>query len=524
MSDLYYGWCNQVIEGVLKQYPHKWFGCLAYSEVAQPPRTVRVHERLIPYMTYDRMKWADDALRAEGERMTRQWRKASPVLGWYDYIYGTPYCAPRVWFHDMADYCRFARDNGVRAHYAEAYPNWGEGPKLWVALKLQWNPDADPDALLREWYERAVGQAAAVDLAAYYAHWEDFWTRRVLNSAWFTRRGQYLPFNQCAYLSDITEQEMRQSRRWLESTVAKAVTPKQKARANLLLKAFEYYEATWYAWQGDRQGAAMPLESEADALRLADGAAQGLAMARKRLEWVRQFAEHPVLRHPLPPDRYPALAGTEWGANTLYRLAPWVARSEAVRSKLEQLVSGAADGAAKRAMDIVLMLADPKNARPVSKNPSFEAGQGGLAAEWSNWVKWQKGALTRCAEAARTGESGMKADGVLRGGPNQVIPAAPGVYRATAYVRVPKATKGKGAIELHMTCRDARGRNLTSYSALEEPRPGDWRQITLIAEIPAKVKDKPVASILLLVLLQGFEPGDVVHIDDVVMERVEAGP
>lgn len=139
---------------------------------------VAINPRIIPYMTYDRMKWIDAELAADGKRITEAWQAASPVLGWYDYIYGSAYCVPRVWFHLMSDYYRYARNHGVRAMYAEAYPNWGEGPKLYVSLKLQWNPDRDVDELLREWYVRAVGPDAAGDLADYYADWEDFWTLR----------------------------------------------------------------------------------------------------------------------------------------------------------------------------------------------------------------------------------------------------------------------------------------------------------------------------------------------------------
>ena len=36
-SDRYFEWCNQIVEGVLKRYPDKVFGCLAYSEVGEAP-------------------------------------------------------------------------------------------------------------------------------------------------------------------------------------------------------------------------------------------------------------------------------------------------------------------------------------------------------------------------------------------------------------------------------------------------------------------------------------------------------
>ena len=168
-SDRYYGWCNEVVERVLEKHPDKWFGCLAYSEVAQAPSKVKVNPRIIPYMTYDRMKWIVPELEADGKRMTETWQAASPVLGWYDYIYGSAYCVPRVWFHLMGDYYRYAQGHGVRAMYAEAYPNWGEGPKPFVSLKLQWDPNRNVDELLQEWYVRTVGPDAADDLAAYYS-------------------------------------------------------------------------------------------------------------------------------------------------------------------------------------------------------------------------------------------------------------------------------------------------------------------------------------------------------------------
>ncbi|MCG3149216.1 MAG: hypothetical protein PCFJNLEI_02676 [Verrucomicrobiae bacterium] len=253
-SNSYYEWCNAVVAQVLKKYPDKYFGVLAYHEVATPPAQVKLNPRIIPFLTYDRMKWIAPDLRAHGEQLTRDWHRTSPILGWYDYIYGSFYKLPRVYFSQMADYYRFAHANGVKAMYAEAYPNWGEGPKFYIALKLQWDPRQDVNALLTDWYIRAVGKEAAVDLAAYYEHWTDFWTRRILDSDWFTKRGEYLPFKRDTYLRDVTPAELAESRTLLENVVRKAQTKKQKDRAQILLRAFDGYEAAALKFQGrDRQ-------------------------------------------------------------------------------------------------------------------------------------------------------------------------------------------------------------------------------------------------------------------------------
>ena len=113
--------------------------------MAQAPSRVAINPRIIPSLTYDRMKWIDAELAADGKRITEAWQAASPVLGWYDYIYGSAYCVPRVWFHLMGDYYRYARDHGVRAMYARSVSQLGRGPRIPYA-QCNWNPDRDAEA------------------------------------------------------------------------------------------------------------------------------------------------------------------------------------------------------------------------------------------------------------------------------------------------------------------------------------------------------------------------------------------
>lgn len=243
-SDLYYDWCNKVVDGVLKKYPDKYFGCLAYSEVFDPPTHVKINERLLPFLTYDRMKWVDPEIETKGHETTKEWAKVCPTMGWYDYLYGLQYFVPRIYVHKMAEYYRYGYANGVRAIYAEAYPNWGgEGPKVYVALKILWDPNQDVDVLLNDWYIRAVGPKASDDLAAYFSFWEDFWTKRIPNyKRWWSKGGQYCNFDSLTYLDDVTREELAHSRQLLESVVKNAETEHQKARARIFLRSFDQYE------------------------------------------------------------------------------------------------------------------------------------------------------------------------------------------------------------------------------------------------------------------------------------------
>ncbi|OGV66245.1 MAG: hypothetical protein A3K19_03805 [Lentisphaerae bacterium RIFOXYB12_FULL_65_16] len=239
----YYTWCNAVARGVNATYPDKRFGLLAYSGVYNPPPGLRLDEHIVPFNTYDRMKWANAEIQRKGHAATEEWEKAAPVLGWYDYIYGGQfYVAPRVYFHKMAEYLRYGYKHNVRHYYAEAYPSgdWHEGPKLYVLLKLLWDPNRDVDQLLQDWYACAVGPAAAPYLAEYFQLWEEFWTQRSPQTAWFRRNGdqQYLDFGSPGYMEALTRDDLRRCEELLNRAVAAATTDAERARARYFLDGF----------------------------------------------------------------------------------------------------------------------------------------------------------------------------------------------------------------------------------------------------------------------------------------------
>jgi hypothetical protein len=531
-SDLYYDWCNRVIEGVLKVYPDKWFGCLAYSYVAAPPDTVQVHPRLIPYMTYDRMKWIHPEVRAEGHKLTEAWEKMSPTLGWYDYIYGTPYCLPRVYFHQTAEYLRYGQEHGVRVLYAELYPNFGEGPKPYIHLRLEWNPNQDVDALLNEWYTRCVGAAAAPYLQEYYGIWERFWTEDILRSWWFAPRRQYLNFTVPGYLAEVKLEDIRESRRLLETCVAKCETDKQTARAKLLAQAFEYYAASAQAYLGDQQVRTMDVRTEADALAVLNIAAGAVREAQRRRHLaLTVYPQHPVLRHPISLERYPALSGKNWGQSGLWAVMDWVAKgNNTVREQVAKLARDSTCELLRDDARLLLAIADNKTT-PVSRNPSFEEGEGTVAADWDYWVKPDPythksvGTMQRVEGVAHIGKASLLCDGMYRGAPVQKLrDLAPGRYCALAWVYVPGEQVSTGTVELVVTPRDAQRKNLEAgrFSSMKfVPRPGQWTLLVASGEITKSVQGHEVDHLILLPIVDGFAGGGKVYWDDVALYRVD---
>lgn len=518
LTDRYLTWANAVVEGVLRKHPDKWFGFLAYSEIFEPPDRVKMHPRLIPYMTYDRHQWIEPQARAAAEELTRRWAAAATTVGWYDYIYGAPYLLPRVYMHTMAQYYRFAHSNGVRALTAEAYPNFGEGPKLYVSLKLQWNPYQDVDALLDEWYELAVGAEAAPYLKRYYEHWEDFWTRRILASSWWVRGRQYLPFNSPKYLDEVSPEEIAQSRQWLEAAVARAASADQRARAELLLRAFEYYEASALGYP--RAGEVPQLATESDALEFLDRARRQAPMAqlRRQLALV-EFRNHPFLHHGISIARYDALQGTDWGAADLWAVLGWLERSDAVRGRLAELAqAGLPEGIAAHVQAMLRVV--QAGHQPLNTNPSFEEGADAQAAGYSYWLQDNVGSLMRSEQAAYSGNFGLIAEGVQYGGPHQSIEFAPGRYCLIVRLFVPEGQQEGGFVDLSLRALNEANQNLPKGANTSViPTSGQWQVFATCMD----VREPPAGAVRIRagVWMRDYPPGKRVYLDDMQLIRLD---
>jgi len=459
-SDLYHGWCNRVIEGVLEEHPGKWFGCLAYNNVFDPPSTVKVHSRLVPYICMDRMQWADEKRREHGHAFHQRWLEQTSTLGWYDYIYGRQYRVPRVYCHQMADYLRYARRNGVRGYYAEAYPpsvpNWGEGPKLYVTSRLLWNPDLDVDSLLRDWYVCFAGEAAADHLAEYYVYWEKFWTQQVLKTPWFGdtesphyKPRQYLDFKSTAYFDAITLEEIVLCRQMLESASAKTRTDAQRTRVRGLLDAFDASETT--------------------------------------------FLFHRLQKDDRPP------------AEVLTALL-----KGDIPESLRQKVNGFLDVFQGRAA-------------LVSRNPSFKSGNG-KPDNWTLWIKplgdpphgkieWTESPRTR------PGKMCLRVKGIKRGGPVQAIPAKPGRYVMRLSYMVPEGQRLQ-TIEMNVTLKDSKGKDFHTDTVTVEAVPGKWRLASRYFDVPKTIANMAVASIQFSVVTNRMGVEEEIHYDDIGIYRL----
>ena len=378
ISDIFFEWVNKVSAGVFAKHPDKYLGTYAYYNVYDPPSNIQLDPRVIVYITDDRLSWTDEDLRNAGHSLTEAWARTGATVAFYEYLYGAPYMVPRTYFDLMKDSYTYAADQGVQAFYSELYPNFGEGPKPWLSTKLQWNPYQDVDALLDEWYLRAVGPEAASDLKAYYEIWQKFWEEDIVETDWYKAwknnfpRPNFMPLFTATYLKDVSQADLTESRRLLESAVAKAQTAKQKKRAQDLLNMFKYYEISAFNYPDLTEHIDDPT-NEQEAMDLLNKAIQNLEQENERLSLVDANSDN---------ELYLILGNITWDVvsnNHLWAIVNWISANPtgATKGRIDDLEASAEAENIRQFMGKLLTASYGIGVR----NPGFEDG----FAYWHDW-------------------------------------------------------------------------------------------------------------------------------------------
>lgn len=161
ISDQVFGVANEVARALQKEYPGKMVGLLAYNFHTDPPSFDLESNVYVQRATsFVRSQYSSQ------ERM-ELWARRAKWLGFYDYY--------SVWYWDFdmlpggnANNIEYLRTRiplyvkyGATSLDAESGNNWGvHGRGYYIANKLMWNPNADVDALLSDFYQKAFGPAA----------------------------------------------------------------------------------------------------------------------------------------------------------------------------------------------------------------------------------------------------------------------------------------------------------------------------------------------------------------------------
>ena len=168
MTDRYIWLFNQILDRIKDEFPDKRIGFYAYSVYNRPPVKVIPNRRIVPavaLITLCRLHGMDNPICPESQyqqRIIRQWGKLVDEV--YDRGYWFNLSDPGLPFF-ILDRVRteipLGYKLGLRGWRVETNPSWGsETPSLYIASKLLWNPEADVDAMLQEFYTLFFGPAA----------------------------------------------------------------------------------------------------------------------------------------------------------------------------------------------------------------------------------------------------------------------------------------------------------------------------------------------------------------------------
>ncbi len=244
-SQSYYEWVCKVVDIVKKKYPDRMFGMLNYWVTKEMPKGVMLDRNVIPVVCEDLNYYVVPELRQNLEGRLAEWDRIAASIGWWEYSFEGDYMIPAYNAHYRAGMIKHLYNNHhLRAFFNELQPsrNYRNAPEIYMQLKLLWDVSLDPDAVLDEWFNLAVGPKAAPYLKAYFGIWEKVWTYRIPETEWFKERAKagvpYLQRQDAAYLDALPFEDVRDAMELLMKCVEAAPNGKEKLRAQFFLDYF----------------------------------------------------------------------------------------------------------------------------------------------------------------------------------------------------------------------------------------------------------------------------------------------
>ncbi|MFA6243517.1 MAG: DUF4838 domain-containing protein [Candidatus Hydrogenedentales bacterium] len=162
---------NQLAERTSKVYPDKLISTLAYMYTEEPPVDMVMHPNVAVWLCHmypccDSHPIATCPLNAEYKRRAEAWSKiCSHLYMWHYIVDFAHYFNPFPNFRSMAADMRFYKSIGVEGIYQQGMGHSGGGGEFsllrpYYGMKLLWNPDQDPQAIIDEFLKGYYGAAA----------------------------------------------------------------------------------------------------------------------------------------------------------------------------------------------------------------------------------------------------------------------------------------------------------------------------------------------------------------------------
>lgn len=204
-TDFWYDYySNTLIPALKKEFPKLRFAGIAYQEYRTPPKKPVSALEYVEYCHYNRCyahKLTDPQCPVNAKSLAeiKKWKEKA-AIGIYGYEFDVfkPTAFVANW-NATADAMRTYRDlNAVRVkteiivYYNKKLKRHETAPLIhrianWMWAQLSWNPDADVNALLKEWCSKVYGAKAAPFMFKYLSEVANAWSTQKTHPNYFYR-------------------------------------------------------------------------------------------------------------------------------------------------------------------------------------------------------------------------------------------------------------------------------------------------------------------------------------------------
>ena len=177
VTNRYADFLDEVARMVGKEYPERLLSFYCYADYTQPPT---LNRKLSPnlvawiapirYSRYHRIGSPVSPSRIQLAQVIDGWAAATEQVAYRTYNYNlaeclVPFSKLSVWKHDIP----YLRDKGCIGINLESLVNWEiYGPHLYQSIRLAYNPDADSDAMMDDYFMKFYGSAAGPFMKQYW--------------------------------------------------------------------------------------------------------------------------------------------------------------------------------------------------------------------------------------------------------------------------------------------------------------------------------------------------------------------
>ena len=179
MTNRYVDFLDDVAKEVAKVHPDWLLSFYCYADYTQPP-TVRggLSPNLVAwlapirYSRYHRIGSPNSASRTQLEQVVDGWARAANFLAYRTYNYNlaeclVPFSKLSVWEHDIP----YLKGKGCIGINLESLANWEiYGPHMYQSIRLAYDPGADSDAMMDDYFMKFYGPKAGPLM-------KDYWLR-----------------------------------------------------------------------------------------------------------------------------------------------------------------------------------------------------------------------------------------------------------------------------------------------------------------------------------------------------------